>query len=324
MKSQQTTNRLSRSHATRKPRQGAAALPSTPLAASVATLCVAVAIGHSFAPSALAATQTWTGTTDANWATGSVNWSGTSPSSGDSLVFTSATGAGGLTLVDNLMTPATYNVAGITFNAGAAAFVINPGTAGVNGFTLTGNVTNSSTSLQTINDAIALSGTNTFSLTTGGGNITLGGAIGGTGALKTSGTGILTLSGSNSYSGVTTINSAATLLIGSAGTVGTGAVSLSGTMVFSRSDSYTLASGNLVTGTGAVVLNSGTVSAFVDSQFNTTGPLVFGTSIGSTSVSKLDLTNGSSTFGGLLSRRTTRRRMSLRSGRGRPFGLAAR
>jgi hypothetical protein len=91
------------------------------------------------------------------------NWSdaaNTVPASGDFLVF----GATTITSdTDNLMTPAPYNVAGITFVSGAAAYTITSGTAGVNGFTLTGNITNSSTSLETINDAIAISGTQTTS-----------------------------------------------------------------------------------------------------------------------------------------------------------------
>jgi fibronectin-binding autotransporter adhesin len=144
--------------------------------------------------SAQAAIKTWSGTTDSTWATGA-NWGGAVPLTGDSLVFTSATGLGGLTLSDNLMTPASFNVAGITFNAGSGAYVINPATPGTNGFTLTGNVLNSSTSLQTINDRIAFTALRTFTTTAGGGDIALGGNISGGGAITKAGAGTLTLSG---------------------------------------------------------------------------------------------------------------------------------
>ena len=184
-------------------------------------------------PAANAAVKTWTGTTDATWNTGA-NWGGAVPVTADSLVFTSAIGAGGLTLSDNLMTPGTFSIAGITFNSGSGAYIINPATAGTNGFTLTGNVLNSSTSLQTINDLIATTAVRTFTTTAGGGNITLGGAISGTGGgITTAGTGTLTLGGINTYTGATTVNAGTLTLSGSSSasafTVNGGTYNLTGT-----------------------------------------------------------------------------------------------
>jgi autotransporter-associated beta strand protein len=128
------------------------------------------------------------------------------------------------------------------------------------------------------------------------------GSITGTGSLTKSGTNALTLSGANAYSGGTTLTEG-TLTISGAGTLGSGAVSNAGTLTFSRSDTYTLAAGNLVTGAGAVVLtNDGTVASSVDGQFNTTGALIFGASANAATGGNLDLTNGSSTFAGLTSR----------------------
>ena len=120
---------------------------------------------------ASAATDTWTGNTDDTWNTAG-NWSGTNlpPSSGDSLIFTSAAGNGGLDLNDD-WTSGSFNIAGITFQSGSGPFVIGDGTAidtnAGNAFTLTGGITNSSTSLQTINDPFAISGSQTFTTTRG-------------------------------------------------------------------------------------------------------------------------------------------------------------
>jgi len=152
------------------------------------------------------AADTWTGATSANWADS--NWSGGNnpPVGGDVLIFTSATGAGGTALNDNL---ASFNVAGITFNSGAAAF-----TVGGNAFNLTGGVTNSSTSLETINDPFSLAAAQTFTTTTGGGNLVLGGNLSGAGNLTVAGSGVVTLSGANSYLGATT-NNGGTLLLNS-------------------------------------------------------------------------------------------------------------
>ncbi|MBE7157746.1 MAG: S-layer family protein, partial [Rhodospirillales bacterium] len=99
-----------------------------------------------------------------------------------------------------------FNIAGLIFNAGASAFTVND--ANAFSHNLTGNITNNSTSLQTINDVFALTATRTVTLTNGGGDVTLGGSISGTGfGLTTGGTGTLTLGGANSYTGTTTYGS---------------------------------------------------------------------------------------------------------------------
>ena len=216
-------------------------------------LTLAVAAGFSFTHSAVAAVKTWTGTTNANWATGT-NWGGSVPVTADSLVFTSATGAGGLTLSDNLMTPGTFSIAGVTFNAGSGAYTINPATPGTNGFTLTGNVLNSSTNLQTINSLITTTAVRTFTMTTGGGNITLGGEISGTGGgILTAGGGTLSLSGANTFTGTTSI-AAGTLVLD---------YSTQDNSKLSNTASLTLAGAkvNLVGGTHAEIVGSTTLNA---------------------------------------------------------------
>lgn len=124
----------------------------------------------------------------------------------------------------------------------------------------------------------------------------------GSGTFQQAGTGSTQLIVTNVY-GPTSIT-AGTLIVGdgaTAGTLGTGAIANAGTLQFNHTDTYTLTAANLVTGTGAVALaNSGTVAVSIDNQFNTTGALILGAPAGSATVANLDLTNGSSTFGGLL------------------------
>jgi autotransporter-associated beta strand protein len=80
------------------------------------------------------------------------------------------------------------------------------------------------------------------------------------GTFEKLGAGTLTLTGSNTYTGGTTI-SAGTLQLGNGGTTGSilGNVTNNGTLAFNRSDSFTAA--NLISGTGAVTkLGSGTLT----------------------------------------------------------------
>ena len=192
---------------------------------------------------AKAATDTWVGSPTLNWSS-TANWfSGLLPLSGDSLVFGPT--SYGTTLTDNLMTPGTFNLGGITFNSGAPAYTINPGILGTNGFTLTGGIVNNSVSTQTINDAISLSGTQTFTTSAGGGNLTLGGFVSGTGSVTVAGGGLLTLASSlgNSFSGPTIVSG--------------------GTLRAISSNSNTLnAALDLNFGNG-VVLNSGTMAVAI-------------------------------------------------------------
>jgi autotransporter-associated beta strand protein len=113
-----------------------------------------------------------------------------------------------------------------------------------NGSLGTGNVTNNAT----------LAFSRRFASDTVSNNIS------GTGALRMFGSGVLTLAGSNSYSGLTTINSGYTLQIGTGGTngtLGTGSVSNEGTLSFNRSDLYTAS--NAISGAGKLSqIGSGT------------------------------------------------------------------
>jgi autotransporter-associated beta strand protein len=225
---------------------------------------------------AQAAADTWTGAASANWS--DHNWTGGNnpPQTGDSLIFTNATGVGGTALNNNLTT-SSFNLAGITYNSGAAAFTVSG-----NLFNLNGPVANNSTNLQIINDSFSMTAVQTFTTTSGGGNLTLGGSISGTGGgITTAGSGTLTLSGANSFTGMTTVGGgtiklnnasalpgATTLTVNSGGIVdlngksagitGIGAGSTSGWITNSASGTGTLTVSNWNTGLNPLIADRAT------------------------------------------------------------------
>jgi autotransporter-associated beta strand protein len=209
----------------------------------------------------LASAATWSGDTSNAWNDGG-NWDAL-PVSGDPLVFTSATGVGGLDL-NNDLTSGSFNVAGITFDAGAPAYVIGDGTATPNAgntFVLTGNVANNSTSLQTINNPFSMTAVRSFTTTAGGGNITLGGNLSGTGGINKLGTGTLTLSGVNTYTGTTTINAGTLALTGGNNRLATaGTVSFSGTSTLSITNNQTLSNVTVANGITGTVTGGGNLA----------------------------------------------------------------
>ncbi|UPY39314.1 autotransporter-associated beta strand repeat-containing protein [Sediminicoccus sp. KRV36] len=132
--------------------------------------------------------------------------------------------------------------------------------------------------------AIVNNGTLAFNLS---GIAGAGNSISGTGNLVQMGPGTLILTGTNSYSGTTTI-AAGTLQIGAltpSGSLGSGAVINDGTLVFERIDAVTFA--NAMSGTGALRLNFGTVTA--TGALDHTG----GTTIGAGA--RLNIGNGGTT-----------------------------
>jgi len=172
-------------------------------ARNLLAIAAAGALGAALTPRAGAAVDTWAGSAgSADWIT-AANWSdGTSaaPLSNDSLLFANANLSASATLTDTL-TSSSFNVAGITFNPGSFAY-----TFGGNAFALTGGIINNGTNLETINNAVGLASTQTFTTTAGGGNISLGGLISGAGGITATGGGTLTLSAANTFSGQLTIN----------------------------------------------------------------------------------------------------------------------
>ena len=152
--------------------------------------------------SAQAAAVTWSGNTDVLFNTGA-NWSTTAiPNTGDTLAF-GVKGTSGAALTNDIPS---LGVGGIIFNSGASAFTI-----GGNAVTLpgdgTGVITNSSTVAQTLNFNLSSTSVFTVATTAGGGDLALGGNISGVnGALAIQGGGVVTLSGSNSFTGGITVS----------------------------------------------------------------------------------------------------------------------
>jgi hypothetical protein len=246
-----------------------------------------------FNPQSLAATSTWTGSSGASDFNTAADWNGTAVGSGNLLDFTSANASSTASLNDDLT--AGFSIGGITFASGSPAYTITG-----NSITLNGGITNSGANLETINDAIALGAAETVTTASGGGNIALGGIISGGFGLTAAGTGGLTLSGANTFTGGLTIqsgtvtattsnaalgaaadsvtlgfasgSSAATLLVGSTG------LTYANPIVLASTDTGTLTIGN--TGTTIATTFSGGVTGSNNLTINnsaTTGDITFST-----------------------------------------------
>ena len=204
-----------------------------------ATLAMVVAPAASFA-------CTWSGTgANALWQS-AANWD-TLPIAGDTLYF-----AGSTQLSNTSDYAAGTQFNGITFNSGAGAFALNG-----NALTLAGDVVNNSTSLQTINLAIALTGS-TRTLNAASGNIALNGVISGSTGIVKTGTGSLTFSGTNTYTGGTTVSSGILQINTSAAALQGAAAVNSGATLFLNVNNTTFA--NNLSGSGTVNATSPSAS----------------------------------------------------------------
>jgi autotransporter-associated beta strand protein len=226
---------------------------------------------------------------DAIWSGGAGNWStgfSYSPTTDTSITFD---GVGGVA-TNNIPSGTLSAVNFITFNSTAGAYTLNAttGAAGLSGgtpLTVKGDIINNAASTQTINMDLALLGSSTGIINTASGNITIGGVISGAGDLTKTGTGTLTLSGNNTYTGQLTVaegtlsvatlnnsgasgvlgNSTNSVILGSSGKNGTltyngSAVSINkkftmganGTGVFDIATGSTLTATGVIDGSGAL------------------------------------------------------------------------
>lgn len=186
----------------------------------ISPILTGLLLGLAFTISSPAGTLTWTGATNGNWSES--NWSGGTPvnSGTDTLIFS---GSNNLSTSNDLTN---YTAEAITFST-AGAFTL----AG-NSITLAGNITNSSTNLQTINLNMAVAATRTITSGASGGNITINGAVSGAGGISVAGGGIVTLGGSNSYSGGTTTATSSVLRVSNNNALGSGQISFGSGAVF--------------------------------------------------------------------------------------------
>ena len=169
--------------------------------------------------------------------------------------------------------------------------------AGSNTLTLTGD--NTYTGVTTISNGTLQVGNGGTSGSLGSGSVTnntalifdrsdahtVGNIIDGTGTVEKAGSGTLTLTGDNTYTGVTTINNG-TLQVGNGGTsgsLGSGNVTNNTALIFDRSDAHTV--GNIIDGTGTVEkAGSGTLTLTGDNTYSGTTTISAGTvSIGTNS-----------------------------------------
>ena len=187
------------------------------LAGSIAAL-----IGSHSAP---AATRTWVGNFSPNFSV--LNGFDGIPANGDTLLF-GPVGSTGATLLDDIaaLTVGGAGTDGIDFGLTASAYTINrPGTQnltlGSSGIGL--GVNDLSLNAETISVPLTLASTQTLNVGARMGSLTLSGVISGaTFGLTTTGNGLLTLSGTNTYSGATTLSgdTVAVATLGNGGVAG--------------------------------------------------------------------------------------------------------
>lgn len=201
----------------------------------------------------------------ATYAGGSGQWSAgfaTNPTSAQNAVFAGAGGAA----TNDIASGTLGSVNSLFFKAGAGSYTLSAaagsaGSATNQTLTLSNGIINNSASAQTVNLALTLNGAQTINAASN--NITLGGAVGGTGTVTKTGAGTLVLTASNTYTGGTVINAGA-LQIGDGTTSGSilyERITNNATLIYNRNaESFMGYFTPGVSGTGTVIVNTGTMN----------------------------------------------------------------
>jgi autotransporter-associated beta strand protein len=172
---------------------------------------------------------TWSGSgTDNNWSTGG-NWTSGALPANAPVIFAGTTG-----LANNNNSAANTEYAGITFNAGAGAFVV-----GGNAINLAGDIVNNSANLQTINLNLAMQ--QNTNLNAASGDLAVGGAISGAFSVTKLGAHTLTLSGANTYAGPTTVSAGALIFAANGALPANSSLAINGTSLVQMASNTGLA-----------------------------------------------------------------------------------
>jgi fibronectin-binding autotransporter adhesin len=156
--------------------------------------------------SAQAATDTWVGNASVNWNTGA-NWlAGTVPATGDTIVF-ALPGTSGTSLTDNIsaLTVGGSNTDGIDFNLNSAAYTIAQSSATI-ALASSGTgigINDLSLGTQTISVPLTFSTSQTVNVGSADGTLVLNGITGSTNTLTKTGSGLLSLNATTSFSNLT-------------------------------------------------------------------------------------------------------------------------
>jgi autotransporter-associated beta strand protein len=165
-------------------------------------------------------------------------------------------------------------ISSLTVNDSVAVTISGAHTLSIVGAgTTTGITINSGAGLTTINSNLALSGSSQTMAVNNAAGLLINGSVGGTIGLTKTGSGTLTLAGTNTYSGATTIN-AGTLNVGATGALGGTSsivVNASGTLLLSEAGSPTT---DRINNSSTMTLNGGTFNTAGLSEHNLAGATV--------------------------------------------------